>query len=119
MSELSSSIDGLDCSSIDYSEELGQISAHLQHIGAHIYDVQAVIVYQGRGQVGHYLAYVRQSDGAFLGFDDEAVVEYAGTKDHENRKPANENLCEQKASDLSNACHISMRACWDKPCLHV
>lgn len=39
VSELSSSIDGLDCSSIDYSEELGQISAHLQHIGAHIYDV--------------------------------------------------------------------------------
>ena len=39
LSELSSSIDGLDCSSTDYSEELGQISAHLQHIGSHIYDV--------------------------------------------------------------------------------
>ena len=38
LSELSSSIDGLDCSSTDYSEELGQISAHLEHIGNHIYD---------------------------------------------------------------------------------
>ena len=38
LSELSSSIDGLDCSSIDHSEELGQISADIQQLTRRIYD---------------------------------------------------------------------------------
>ena len=34
LSELSSSIDGLDCSSIDYSEELAQINFNIQELSA-------------------------------------------------------------------------------------
>mmetsp|Transcript_49738 Transcript_49738/g.148528 ORF Transcript_49738/g.148528 Transcript_49738/m.148528 type:complete len:116 (+) Transcript_49738:289-636(+) len=42
-----------------------------------MYDVYAMVVYQGTGHAGHYVAYVRQSDGAFLCFDDEHVTEHA------------------------------------------
>jgi len=42
----------------------------------HMYDVYALVVYQGTGHAGHYVVFVRQSDGAFLCFDDEHVSEH-------------------------------------------
>lgn len=38
--------------------------------------MHAVLVYQGAGQFGHYVCFIRQADGAFLCFDDETVTEH-------------------------------------------
>jgi len=40
-----------------------------------VYDVHAIVVYQGLGQFGHYVAFIRHADGSFLCFDDEQVTE--------------------------------------------
>merc|ERR1712048_1322288 len=61
-----------------------QVQGLLDKLGArqrlhceHVYDVHAIVVYQGKGQAGHYVSFVRQSDGAFLCFDDVVVSELA------------------------------------------
>jgi len=42
----------------------------------HRFDLHALVVYQGMGQFGHYIAFIRQANGAFLCFDDEQVHEH-------------------------------------------
>merc|ERR1712232_421362 len=51
-------------------QKLKERAAKLQE---HMYDVHAVVVYIGRGMVGHYISFIRQPDGAFFCFDDESV----------------------------------------------
>jgi len=58
-----------------------RLSGRRQARSAYRYDVHAVVVYQGTGLFGHYVAYIRQSDGAFLCFDDEQVAEHPGVRE--------------------------------------
>eukprot|EP00927_Polykrikos_kofoidii_P032458 TRINITY_DN27645_c0_g1_i1.p1 TRINITY_DN27645_c0_g1~~TRINITY_DN27645_c0_g1_i1.p1 ORF type:complete len:1058 (-),score=163.68 TRINITY_DN27645_c0_g1_i1:45-3218(-) len=84
LSDLCLGVDGAE----DILDELGLEHAHVQAVldrlrerqrqhSEHMYDVHAVIVYQGRGQAGHYVCFIRQPDNTFLCFDDEHVTEYA------------------------------------------
>lgn len=38
-----------------------------------MYDIHSIVLYQGVGEWGHYIAFVRQLDGGYLLFDDEQV----------------------------------------------
>jgi len=38
-----------------------------------LYEIHGLVVYQGSGTHGHYIAFLRQEDGTFMGFDDEST----------------------------------------------
>lgn len=42
---------------------------------AYMFDLHGIVLYQGLGQWGHYVAFIRQAEGPFLCFDDERVFE--------------------------------------------
>lgn len=58
---------------------LAKLSDRHRRHHVHMFDVHAVIMYIGKGLVGHYVAFIRQPDGAFLSFDDERITEHADT----------------------------------------
>eukprot|EP00932_Pfiesteria_piscicida_P007081 SRR837773.1707.p1 GENE.SRR837773.1707~~SRR837773.1707.p1 ORF type:complete len:482 (-),score=54.76 SRR837773.1707:65-1510(-) len=45
----------------------------------YMFDLHGIILYQGLGQWGHYVAFIRQDSGTFLCFDDEKVYELPDT----------------------------------------
>jgi len=84
LSDLVLGVDGAEDMLGDLGFDESQVQAVLTKLVArqrqhckHMYDIHAVIVYQGRGQAGHYICFVRQPDGAFICFDDEQVSELA------------------------------------------
>eukprot|EP00929_Paragymnodinium_shiwhaense_P071595 TRINITY_DN36380_c0_g1_i1.p1 TRINITY_DN36380_c0_g1~~TRINITY_DN36380_c0_g1_i1.p1 ORF type:complete len:1069 (+),score=201.58 TRINITY_DN36380_c0_g1_i1:185-3391(+) len=56
---------------------LEKLKARAEKLQEHLYDVYAVVVYMGRGMVGHYVSFIRQADGCFFCFDDEIVTRMA------------------------------------------
>lgn len=68
-------LDDLGLSPEQGKELLERVGARQQRNCLHMYDVHALVIYIGRGEVGHYVSFVRQSDGCFLCFDDEHVSE--------------------------------------------
>lgn len=46
---------------------------------AELYEVHAVVCYQGAGLVGHYICFIRQADGGYVCFDDERVTLHGST----------------------------------------
>jgi len=54
---------------------LAKLKSRWEDHHAHMFDIHGIVLYQGLGQWGHYVAFIRQADGPFLCFDDEQVRE--------------------------------------------